>query len=268
MEHKGKASTENNDSLTHKESEHESTSEENEQKEEFTLKSTLIKTASSQIESVVCSENIPVEMATSILASIEKLKGRDNYSSWKYSMENYLALEDLTGCLTGAETDSKKCAKAKAAIALSIDKTIFVHVKSAPTVKEIWSNLQKTFEDKGIARRITLMRKVVNTKLENCESMDAYVSEIMSATQKMTDLGFVVSDEWLAVFLLCGLTEEYQPMIMALEGMDKALSNDVIKTKLLQEISNTNNDEKALFAKNFRNFRKKTSIICYTSKGS
>lgn len=199
------------------------------------------------------------EMSTSLLASIEKLKGRENYSTWKYSIENYLALEDLSKCLEGTETDVKKNAKAKAAIALSVDKTVFVHVKSANTVQTMWTNLQSIFEDKGVVRKITLMRKIVNTKLESCESMDTYVSEIMSTSQKLTDLGFTISDEWLAVFLLCGLTEEYQPMIMALEGLGKTLSSDSIKTKLLQETT-TVTDEKALFVKNRSNFHRKSKV--------
>lgn len=206
-----------------------------------------------------------LKMTSSILGSIEKLSGRENYSSWKFSIENYLALEDLTKCLTGEETDAKKCAKAKAAIALSVDKSIFVHIKSAKTVKETWENLQRTFEDKGVARRITLMRKIVSTKLENCESMDKYVSEIMSTTQKLTDLGFEIADEWLAVFLLCGLTDEYQPMIMALEGLGQTLSSDSIKTKLLQETSSiSSSDERAFFSKSKGRWRSKNGLTCYS----
>lgn len=223
------------------------------------------KTGSLTSNTVNKEEAITFEMSTSLLASIEKLNGRENYSTWKYSIENYLALEELSKCLDGTETDMKKNAKAKAAIALSVDKSVFVHVKSADTVKNMWENLQSTFEDKGVVRKITLMRKIVNTKLESCESMETYVSEIMSTAQKLTDLGFTVSDEWLAVFLLCGLTEEYQPMVMALEGLGKTLSSDSIKTKLLQETS-TVTDEKALFAKKGSKFRRKGDVSCYTCK--
>lgn len=41
-----------------------------------------------------------LDMSSSILSSIEKLKGRENYSTWKFSMENYLALEDLSSCIS------------------------------------------------------------------------------------------------------------------------------------------------------------------------
>lgn len=216
------------------------------------------------IDNSVASNNF--EMSSSILSSIEKLKGRENYSSWKFSMENYLALEDLSKCVTGEEDDAKKNAKAKAAISLSIDKMNFVHIKSAKTVKEVWDNLKATFEDKGAVRKVTLMRRIVNTKLDSCESMDVYVSEIISTSQKLSEVGFDVPDEWLAIFLLTGLNDDYLPMIMAIENSDKTLSSDSVKTKLLQETSSTTNNESALFAKNKGNFRRKGGLICFSCR--
>lgn len=208
------------------------------------------------------SEHIPVNMSTSILSSIEKLKGRENFSSWKFSIENYLALEDLSNCLSGVETDTKKCAKAKAALILSIDKSNFVHVKSAKTVKEVWDNLKTTFEDKGAVRKVTLMRKIVNTKLDECNSMETYVSEIISTAQKLSEIGFEINDEWLAIFLLSGLNDDFLPMIMAMENSSTKLSSDSVKTKLLQEVSSSSTGDKAFFARN----RKKGALICYTCR--
>lgn len=196
-----------------------------------------------------CIANNKIEMSSSILATIDKLKGRENYSSWKFSMQNYLALENLTKCISGEEEDEKKNAQAKAAISLRIESINFVHIKSATTAKQVWENLQSTFEDKGAVRKVTLMRTIVNTKLDNCESMDAYVSEIMSTAQKLTEVGFDVPDEWLAIFLLAGLSDAYLPMIMAIESTDKKLSSDSIKTKLLQETSSTSCGDAALLAK-------------------
>lgn len=85
------------------------------------------------------------------------------------------------------------------------------------------------------------MRKIVNTKLDNFESMDVYVSEIIATAQKLMEVGFEVPDEWLAIFLLAGLSDSYLPMIMAIESTDKKLSSVSIKTKLLQETSSTAN---------------------------
>lgn len=170
-----------------------------------------VNTTESQTEPIV---NIELEMSTALLASIEKLRGRENYSTWKFAMEHYLAAEGMSGCLTDAETDVNKIAKAKGAIVLSIDKSNYVHVTGATTAKQAWDSLKKTFEDQGAVRKVTLMRKIVNTKLAECSSMEMYVTEIISTAQRLTEIGFTIEDEWLAIFLLTGLTEEYLPMIM------------------------------------------------------
>lgn len=38
------------------------------------------------------------------------------------------------------------------------------------------------------------------------DSMESYVSQIMTATHSLTEIGFAVPDDWFAIFLLTGLT--------------------------------------------------------------
>lgn len=73
----------------------------------------------------------------------------------------------------------------------------YVHVTSAKTAQKAWEKLKNTFEDSGAVRKVTLMRKIVNTKLTDCSSMEMYVNEIISTAQRLGDIGFAVNDEWL-----------------------------------------------------------------------
>lgn len=150
-------------------------------------------------------------------------------------------------------------------IILSIDKSIFVHVAAAKTAKEVWSKLKSTYEDVGMGRKISLIRTIVNTKLELSDSMESYVSEIMTAAHSLREIGFTVPDDWLAIFLLTGLTEEYGPMIMALENTTTELKSDSIKAKLLQE-KKLSSSENAFFAKNRAKKSHRKDIICYSCR--
>lgn len=170
-----------------------------------------------------------------ILSWIEKLKGRENYSTWKFAMENYFEHEGLQKCIDGSERDAAKLSKAKTTLNLSIEKENYVHVLNAKTAKEAWDKLKETFEDNGMTRRISLMRKIVGIKLENCKSMEHYVSEIISTAHKLNEIGFAMPDEWVVTFLLTGLTDEFGPMIMALENVSDELTSDEVKSKLLQQ---------------------------------
>jgi len=53
---------------------------------------------------------------TGILPPIEKLLGRENYSTWQFAMKTYLEHEDLWECVSGSETDETKVRRTRAKI--------------------------------------------------------------------------------------------------------------------------------------------------------
>lgn len=176
------------------------------------------------------------DMAESVhLPPITKLKGRENYATWRIAMESCLQMDGLWKAVQGTEQAEDKRVKAKAKIILSVDETLYVHVASASTASEAWKNLKKAFEDRGLTRKVGLLRKITTTKLENCDSMEGYINEIMSAVHQLTSIGFEINQEWLGTVLLAGLPERYQPMIMALEESGMRITGDSVKAKLLQE---------------------------------
>ncbi|GBP46785.1 Retrovirus-related Pol polyprotein from transposon TNT 1-94 [Eumeta japonica] len=170
---------------------------------------------------------------------IERLTGRDNFASWKFAVKTYLEHEDLWECVSGTgEVDPKKDVKAKSKIILLVDPINYVHVQDASSAKEVWEKLCKAFDDSGLTRRVGLLRDLITTTLENCQSIEEYVNKIMTTAHKLRNIGFKVDDEWLGTLLLAGLPDEYKPMIMAIESSGVAITADSIKTKLLQEVKN------------------------------
>jgi hypothetical protein len=65
--------------------------------------------------------------------------------------------------------------------------------------------------------------------------MEDFVNQIMSTAQRLRDIKFDISDEWVGTLLLAGLPEEYRPMIMGLENSGTPITADAINVKLLQE---------------------------------
>ena len=94
-------------------------------------------------------------MANSI-PPLEKLKGRENFDSWKFAVQNFMEHEELWPSVLGVETDSKKNIKAKSKLILLIDPVIYVHVKTATSAKQVWDNLILAFEDSGLMRKVGL----------------------------------------------------------------------------------------------------------------
>lgn len=171
-------------------------------------------------------------MAGNYSMNVPKLKGRDNYDDWAFAVENFLILEgiDISNSEGLSAQDNKK---AKAKMVMTIDPSLYVHIKSETTVHSLWKKLKSLFDDTGFTRRISLLRSLISIRLESCDSMTAYVTQLVDTAQKLKGTGFEINDEWIGSLLLAGLPEKYAPMIMAIEHSGMNISADAIKTKLL-----------------------------------
>lgn len=156
-------------------------------------------------------------MASNYIASVPKLKGRENYSEWAFAAENFLILDNLIGCIKGTETDADKIIQARSKLILTVDTSLFIHIKETKTAEELWIKLKKLYDDAGFARRISLLRSLISTRLENMDNMAPYVNHVIETSQKLRGTGFKIDDEWVGSLLLAGLPEKYSPMIMAIE---------------------------------------------------
>lgn len=187
------------------------------------------------------------------LGSVPKLTGRANYDEWAFAVENMLVLEGLNKCLVDDSPDSILVAKAKAKLILTIDPSLYSHVKDAKTAKEVWINLKNLYEDSGFARKIGLLRTLISSRLENHDSMELYINQVVETSQKLRRTGFKIDEEWIGSLLLAGLPEKYAPMIMAVEHSGIKITTDSIKTKLLD--MQADGSTSGAFTANVRKFK-------------
>lgn len=181
-------------------------------------------------------------MAVNYLANVQKLLGRENYEEWAFAMQNLLLLDGYSNCLDGSETDEEKKQKAKAKLVLSIDPSLFVHIKDATTAEDLWKKLRDLYADTGFTRKINLLRTLISLRLESCDSMDHYVNQVIETAQRLRKTGFNIDDEWIGSLLLAGLPERFSPMIMAIEHSGIKVDTDSIKNKLLDmQVENNSN---------------------------
>jgi hypothetical protein len=185
--------------------------------------------------------------STGFVSTIEKLDGRDNFSTWQFAVKAYLEHQKLWNCVLGTEVNEEKIVQAKSIIILLLKPINYVHIKTCTTAKEVWDKLQLTFQDSGLYRRVSLIRELTGTKLVDCSGVEDYVNKVMSAAHKLNDLDGSISDDWIGTFLLAGLSDHYKPMIMAIENSGVAITSDYIKTKLLQDVKSSDNTSAGAF---------------------
>lgn len=200
------------------------------------------------------------EINNNKLPTIRKLDGRSNYSTWKFGMENYLIGEGLWGYVDGTLTDDNKDAIAKAKINLMLEEHLYPVVTGLKKAKEVWDQLKNTYENKGLSRRLFLLRKLFKLNLNQFKSMEVYINEIMSVSQKLTAIGATVEDEFVGVIMLNGLTEDYEPMIMALDAGGTKITSDSVRTLLLQKDHNVEPEEATYFTKH----KPRKEVQCYS----
>ncbi|XP_049537542.1 uncharacterized protein LOC125952234 [Anopheles darlingi] len=172
------------------------------------------------------------------MPAIERLKGRENWRTWKFAVRTYLEVEDLWEAIeptpkedgTPAEVNPRKDRIARGKIILLIDPVNYIHIGDVKTAAEVWKKLSNTFEDSGLTQQWSLLHKLITTNLANCASMEAYVTRRIETAHQVIGIGFPLTDKWIGMLLLAGLPDEYRPMVMGLE-----ITGDFIKTKLLQE---------------------------------
>ena len=183
-------------------------------------------------------------------------------------MKMLLIHENLWSCIDGypdgdstSEADRKRNdKKAWSKIGLSVNPSVYSHVRDSTSAKEAWQNLAKAFEDSGLSGRLTLLRKLCSLKRENFDSMEAYITEVLGTSQRLSAIKYPLDDEFLAVIMLNGLPSEYNPLIMALENSGSKITSDLVKSKLINEPERHAVTESALFTKRPES---KKSVKCH-----
>lgn len=192
----------------------------------------------------------------SIMPHFSALSGISDYSNWKFLMKMYLIHEELWNCIEQPEdykADSSKEQKTLAKICMMVQPSSFPHVRNAKTPKEAWDKLKEAYEDKGLCRRLNLLRNLFGLKLEQFVNMEEYLTKILEVAQQLSDINAALEDEFLAVIMLSGLPSDYDPMIMALENSGTKLNSDNVKCKLMQErLRRDSSNEGALFVRKFK----------------
>lgn len=107
------------------------------------------------------------------MPAIDKLKGRENYSTWAFAIKMILIREGSWSAVQPAEgevvSDELKL-RTLAMICLSVESTIYGLVEEATDAAQAWKNLAEAFQDSGLTRKIGLLRKLTSIRLVNCSS--------------------------------------------------------------------------------------------------
>ena len=153
------------------------------------------------------------------ITKIEKLNGK-NYQSWKYNIKLVLMERGLWGFIAGTETAPAETAtvqvrnayrlrsdKAYSLIALSVDKSLQVHITSTADPRIAWETLQKQFEFVSITQIVRLNRKFYAATMKEGTDIIDHLTYMTSLAEQLRELKEEISDKKFATVVLGSLPE-------------------------------------------------------------
>ena len=121
---------------------------------------------------------------------IEPLDG-SNYGNWKYNVQLLLMERDLWGFIEGTEVEPKatetdkkekeikeylkRSRKAYTTIALSVSKSLQVHIKQTTDPKKAWDLLQSQFEFVSVSQVVRLSRAFYAATMQESDDLLAHI---------------------------------------------------------------------------------------------
>ena len=129
----------------------------------------------------------------------------------------------------------KRDNQALAQIALTVSNNELVHLRNAKSRREAWKKICSVYEAKGLAAKVYLRRRFFNVKYvdNGVGSMQTHINLVRDLADQLDAIGASVTDEDMAMTLLCSLPESYDYLIVALESRVDDFTFDFVSTRLL-----------------------------------
>lgn len=132
----------------------------------------------------------------------------------------------------------KRDNQALAQIALTVSNSELIHIRNAKSSHDAWNKICSVYEAKGLAAKVYLRRRFFNIKyIDNgVSSLQSHINLVRDLADQLEAIGAGVSDEDMAMTLLCSLPDSYDYLIVALESRNSEdLTFDFVSTRLLSE---------------------------------
>lgn len=166
----------------------------------------------------------------------------DNYHTWSIRTKAALVQK---GCWEAVvpgysyaemtEDQRKSNNKALTILFLVVEDSYLDDIGTCLSAKDAWDILREIHTKYGLLHVLQLLRDFVNVKKKYDEPMKEYLSRLTDLHRKLSNGGYGFTDKELALVMLLGLPETYEPLILKLEQDEATLTTKEVKARLLVE---------------------------------
>ncbi len=182
-------------------------------------------------------------MESSNIYRFPKLKGNENYESWRIDITSALKSKGLWWVTSGKlekpgipSSDATSTAKREYAsdlltwedkndracgmITFSAEQGPRVHIGNIEIATEMWSTLKAQYEQSDLTTIRLAIRELTQSKQSDFKSIQDYADSLKRAATKCSSTGNVIPDWMLGHLFLLGLNEDLKPYT---DGLTKSL---------------------------------------------
>lgn len=175
---------------------------------------------------------------------IEPLK-RDNYDTWKVQAKAILIKNGTWGYVNGTKKKSAEeplrteweaeDMNAKSDLILIISPSELNQVKNCNSSKDVWDTLERIYSSSCPARKATLLKRLVLSKLKENGDVRDHLNTYMDTIDKLNELGIDINNELLSVMMLYSLPQSFETFRVAIETRDTLPNPEDLRVKIIEE---------------------------------
>ncbi|GBM27093.1 hypothetical protein AVEN_189867-1 [Araneus ventricosus] len=177
-------------------------------------------------------------------ARIEALSN-SNFETWKLQMEAVLIKNDRFKYLSKVAPppeqkeayDSWKIedSKTKADLFLCIQPSELKLLKNCLSAKDMWEKIESTYQSKGPARKVNLLKSLLQLKMEIVSDVRDHIRKFLDFIDKLQDLDIVIDEDFTSVMLLYSLPANFETFRVAIASRDELPKLDTSRIHTLRK---------------------------------
>ncbi len=179
---------------------------------------------------------------------VEKLKGKENFSNWKYLMQLILEERGLWSVISGEVAQpeasagtaeirafAEKNRRALILLGANVEASQLSYIKPHALAKAAWDELCSIYERVAAVNKLYLRDQLRKACMHEGESMQVYINRVRDIAMQLDAVGASVDEAELVLVLLEGLPKSYTTFVTALEAGSSDLVLNEVMSKLLHE---------------------------------
>lgn len=185
-------------------------------------------------------------LSSSVLNSVPKLKGEENFADWKFALSLILRRQGKLDVVTGAKAkparpaealaDWKKIAEdALTDIGLTIDPSQYCHIRDAADGHEAYTALAAIYEKPSRANHISIKRSLYGYIHDTSKPIQDYITSITSLASRLDAINCGLTATDITDVLIFNLDPSYSAIAGTLAASKEEFKVSEVSGMLLDE---------------------------------